>query len=190
MADAQKKLSEKEYIGKSKVSRPVNSSEDVVRIQKAFLQNLAAKMDENNHTIENLADHLNVPYSYIVAIKNGMRRISKAEEATVEKFAHYLDVPVIQVMIWGGAYKPIDFVSRRSLKQGLTSAYSRMANDPIMTSIVPSEQDWNNPKKWSEEAKVTAVLMYEMIAQKLFLKHANMDMDKETEKLFLNYKRK
>ena len=50
--------------------------------------------------------------------------------------------------------------------------------------------DWNNPRKWSEEAKLTITRLYELVSNQLFLKHANAQMDKESEKLFLNYIKK
>lgn len=176
------KKTKADFIAGSNVRKPRFDAENFAEQQKQFIVKLSEKMDENGHNIEDLAEAVGVPYSYVIAIKNGMRRIAKAEEATVEKFAKYLNVPVIQVYIWGGFFKPADFINQRSLPDALKSAYARMINDPITMGIVPNEADWNNKKLWSEDAKVAVVRFYEIIAQKLFLEHAEMEMDAETAK--------
>ena len=161
---------------------------DTAKEQAMFLKRWAAKMDENGHSIEELAHEIDVPYSYIIAIKNGLRRIVKAEESTVKKFATYLDVPLIQIYIWGGFFKPVDFITKRTLKDGINQAFDRMQNDPMMTTITPSAEDWHDEKKWSEEAQLTVVRLYEIVSNELFLKHASLGIDDEAaEKLFLNY---
>ena len=181
---------EDEFVGNARVRKPKQTAADVAQDQQTFLKKLAIKMEENGHTIEDLSNVLDVPYSYIVAVKNGIRRIVKADEATVAKFANYLDVPLVQIYIWGGFFKPSDFISKRTLKDGLKLAFEQMSNDPIMATIVPSAKDWNDPRKWSEEAKMTLTRVYEILSNKLFLEHASSQLDKDSEKLFLNYIKK
>jgi len=181
---------EDKLIAQTNARKTKPTQADVALEQRTFLKKLAAKMEENGHTIDDVSRVLGIPYSYIVAIKNGMHRIAKADQSTVEKFAIYLDVPLVQIYIWSGFFKPMDFISKRTMKDGLSQAFDRMSNDPIMATIVPSAMDWNNPSKWSEEAKLTITRLYELVSNQLFLKHANAQMDKESEKLFLNYIKK
>ena len=181
---------EDEFIGNARVRKPKLTAADIAQDQHMFLKKLASKMEENGHTIEDLANVIGVPYSYIVAIKNGIRRIVKADEATVEKFADYLDVPLVQIYIWGGLFRPVDFISKRTIKDGLKQAFEQMCNDPLMATIVPSALDWNDPRKWSEDAQLTLTRLYEMLSNRLFLEHASVQLDKDSEKIFLNYIKK
>jgi hypothetical protein len=181
---------EDKLIGQTSPRKPKLTREEVAQEQRVFLNKLALKMEENGHTIADVSRVLGIPYSYIVAIKNGMHRIAKADQSTVEKFANYLDVPLVQIYIWSGFLKPVHFISKRTMKDALNQAYDRMTNDPIMATVVPSAMDWNNSRKWSEEAKLTITRLYEMLSNQLFLKHANVPLDKESEKVFLNYMKK
>ena len=128
---------EDKLIAQTNARKTKPTQADVALEQRTFLKKLAAKMEENGHTIDDVSRVLGIPYSYIVAIKNGMHRIAKADQSTVEKFAIYLDVPLVQIYIWSGFFKPMDFISKRTMKDGLSQAFDRMSNDPIMATIVP-----------------------------------------------------
>ena len=190
-ATNQKKMDkDDEFVGEARVRKVRLSPADIALAQQPFLKKLAQKMADNGHSIEDVANALDVPYSYVVAIKNGVRRVVNSDESTIEKFATYLDVPLIQIYIWGGKFKAVDFVAKRTLVDGINQAFDRMSNDPFMTTIVPSAMDWNNSRKWSQDAKLAFTRLYEALAGELFLKHANVELDGDGEKLFLNYIKK
>lgn len=176
-----------EFIGESNVKRPKLTAAEIAKIQKPFTDKLKLEMEKNGHSLSDLPKILDMPYSYLVSIKNGLRRISRAEKTTIQKFADYMGVGAFQIVLWGGEWDPIDFVAIRNLEDGLKSAYLSMRTDPILMTCIPSEDIWDNPEKDPNAMKLFAVNMYEILREQLFLKHANLDLDKDSEKVFRNF---
>jgi transcriptional regulator with XRE-family HTH domain len=153
---------------------------DFTSTQKPFLEALEAAMRQQNMSLEELANRLDIPYSYIIAIKNGNRTIGRADSARVEKFATFLKVPPIQIYVWAGELEPRDFIFTDDLDQRLTLAYDRMAKDPVMITILPKKTEWKNPIKWPINTKVALVRIYELLFQELLLEHATGNFDKKS----------
>jgi transcriptional regulator with XRE-family HTH domain len=145
--------------------------------QTRFLQALEAEMKRQNLSLDDLAKKLKVPYSYIVAIKNGHRGIGAASRDKVERFAAFLNVLVVQIYIWGEVLKPEDFVFSYNIEDTLDSAYEKMINDPIMANILPKKADWENKRIFSQDAKIMCARIYELLSQELLLEHALVDVD-------------
>jgi transcriptional regulator with XRE-family HTH domain len=145
--------------------------------QTRFLQALEAEMKRQNLSLDDLAKKLKVPYSYIVSIKNGHRAIDAASRDKIERFAAFLNVPVVQIYIWGEVLKPEDFVFSYNIEDTLDSAYEKMINDPIMANILPKKADWENKRIFSQDAKIMCARIYELLSQELLLEHALVDVD-------------
>ncbi len=156
------------------------ATNDFLTAQKPFLEALEAAMRLQNMNLEDLAKKLDIPYSYIVAIKNGNRTIGRADPARVEKFAKFLKVPPIQIYIWAGELEPRDFIFTDDLEKRLVLAYDRMAKDPVMVTILPKKAEWKNPVKWPINTKVAFVRVYELLFQELLLEHATGNFDKKS----------
>jgi len=154
---------------------------EIVDRQQMVLKKLAATMQEKGHSLEEAARAAGLSYSYLVGLKNGQRHAVRSDVTRVQKIADYLDVPLVQIYIWGGFFKPIDFIAKRTMKDGVSEAFDRMSNDSIMATMVPSAMDWNNPRKWSDDAKLTLALLYEKLSDQIFLKHAYAELNEEPE---------
>ena len=176
---------ENEISHSTKVRKAKLTAQNIMVKQQSLLKKIEAKMQENNQSLRETASAIGISYSSLVGLRNGKYDVVKSD-VTVEKLANYLEVPLVQIYIWGGFFKPIDFISKRSLQGSLNLAFDQMSNDPLMTTIAPTAMDWNNPRKWNVEAKLTVIRLYELFSNQLLLKHASADMHTDSGNFFLH----
>lgn len=154
------------------------SSAEVILLQEPFLAALKKQMDKDGLTPTQLAKKLDMAYSYIVSLSGGNRMIANSERFRIEKFAEYLNVPVIQIYIWGGLLSPRDFIIRKDLNGTLDNIFHIMESDPALTAILPTETEWTDKKLFPEKAKLFAVQLFELYSNKMLLERATLDKPK------------
>ena len=138
-----------------------------VLVQKPFLVELKRKMDDDGLTSTQLARKLGIPYSYLLALTSGQRLVVNSERSRVEKLANYLDVPIVQVYIWGGLLNPKDFVFQDGLGKRIGDIFKIMKTDRALTGILPTDEDWSNRRIFSEPARLLVAQLYELFREGL-----------------------
>lgn len=174
---SKKPLTREELIESVGTKRGSLSNEDANLIQRPFLVALKKKMDDDGLSPTQLAKKLGIPYSYIVAIINGMRLIGNAERSKIEIFAEYLQVPIVQIYIWGGLLSPKDFVVKLGLSKTLDNVFKIMQEDHALTNILPTIDEWRNKKEFSESAKLVIAQIYELYSNKMLMERANLQTE-------------
>lgn len=179
MTDSKSTINRDSLIESSGTKKRNLSAKEALIVQEPFLSALKKKMDRDGINGPQLAKKLGVPYSYIVALASGNRMVANSERIRVEKFADYLEVPIIQIYIWGGLLAPKDFIIRKGLDKTLDGIFSIMENDPALTAIIPTAREWNDTKQFSERAKLFAAQLFELYTNKMMLEQASLEAPKK-----------
>lgn len=180
MAVEHKTTANREDLIESSGTKKRNLTNDEAQlVQKPFLAALKRKMDADGLSPTQLAKRIGIAYSYLVALTSGMRLIANAERQRVEKFADYLEVPVIQIYIWGGLLSPKDFIVKTTLDKTLDNIFKIMEADPTLIGILPTEVEWANRREFSGRAKLLVAQLFELYSNKMLIERAKLVPEKQ-----------
>lgn len=179
MAEKKPQIANRENLIESVGTKTRNlTQKEALLLQEPFLAALKVQMEKDGLTPPLLAKKLGMAYSYIASLTGGTRMIANSERARIETFAEYLNVPVVQIYIWGGLLGPRDFIIRKDLDSTLDNIFQIMESDPALTSIVPTKKEWTDKKLFSERAKLFAAQIFELFSNKMMLERATLDKPK------------
>ena len=104
-----------------------------------------------------LADHLGIAPSTLSHLKTGRRLASSLGRDVIEKFAEFLNYPVLAVLILAEQVHLSDFYSpRNDLDRAIDRALQFMADDPEWGGMMPKDLEGA-----STHMKLWSVWMYE-----------------------------
>jgi transcriptional regulator with XRE-family HTH domain len=139
-----------------------SAADEVRRLPRlvGWLYKAAAKRGESK--IE-LARRLGITYGYLAQLASGMCATEGIAPSLSRSCAAYLGVPPVAVMLAAGRIQPLDFLlpeSGRSLAMQLNAGLERIAADPLVGCLMPSEV-WDVP----DSVKGMLVALYEDATQ-------------------------
>jgi transcriptional regulator with XRE-family HTH domain len=103
------------------------------------LLNLAiGESQRRNQTMRDLAGHLDISYTYLMAVARGERPADTMARKVYIAFAEYLDIPIAQVYLLSGALKPTDFVVEATVAAKLERLFERMRSDKEWCGLMPT----------------------------------------------------
>lgn len=142
----------------------------------ALIAALWSKMGQNNETPTELASHLGITYTYLMALARGGRPIPQVTRPVLVKAASYLNIPVAQAYLLADALLPEDFVFLPTLDEKIRRIYDAMINDPLWMGYALS------PKQWAGldlSAKLLICLLYERASRTQFFSETEVPSDQE-----------
>lgn len=129
----------------------------------ALLQALYRKAERRGHNKAVLARELGVTYGYLNQLVTGLRQVENVSAHFVRSCAKYLEIPAVAVMLLAGKISLLDFAvpeAARSPVQQLVEGLQRIADDPVVGYLVPSEV-WDAP----DSVKALLIALYEDATQ-------------------------
>lgn len=127
-----------------------------------LIAHLWNKMSQLQETPRDLASNLKISYVYFMALSRGEREVERADRKVFVEAARYLDIPVAQAFLLGGALIPSDFMVESSIEKRIEHNLDMMRNDPAWCGFVPSAKDLKNTP---EKSKILIGLLYERMSQ-------------------------
>jgi len=127
-----------------------------------LIAHLWNKMSQMNETPRELASNLKISYVYFMALSRGEREVERADRKVFVEAARYLDIPVAQAFLLGGALIPSDFMVENSVDARIDRNFEMMRSDPAWCGFVPSAKTLKNTP---EDVKILVGLLYERLSQ-------------------------
>jgi transcriptional regulator with XRE-family HTH domain len=146
--------------------------EEIREYQAQLIERLQVRMAAEGLTQAAFADQLDLKPAFITAIFNGFRWAPKSDRRSLEAFARYLQVPLIQIFIWSGFFGPQDLIVSSELPTQLDTVYKFISNDPLIRHVVPTPQEWEG---CPQIIKLRFILLCEIVTSKALLDHAKME---------------
>jgi len=116
------------------------------------------------------ADYFGVARTTYANVVSGHVYLPNCKRQTIEAFAKGLGIPVIQVYLLCGFFKPSDHLYEIDLEQNLETAYRTVvAQSTDFMMETPAYPIWN---EWPLTAKLYFFLMFQRASQKTVLKQA------------------
>jgi hypothetical protein len=145
--------------------------------QRQLIVQVKTMMARHNIDARRLSEILGLSYSHVVGILAGDRWLGGGDKSNVEKFAKFLGVPVLTILVWCNYITAQDCVVSHGVKESLALALRKLELDPSANVLVPSADDWNETP---ESVQLAFVMMYELYAKRTLLEHAHMELPENT----------
>lgn len=141
--------------------------------QRQLIVQVKTLMGRRNIDARQLSEILGLSYSHVVGILAGDRWLGGGNKENVQKFATFLNVPVLQVYVWCGVLSPEDCVVTHVLKEQLALALRKMELDPAVGILAPRQEDWDETPV---NVQLAFMMMYETYSKQTLLEHAQMEL--------------
>lgn len=152
----------------------------VAELQKELVYRLNERIAKEGGTAKHFADKHRISYTMLGSVLNNARWVAHSDKETVIKpLARVLNVPTITVLIYAGALDHMDFALEETLEDRLQASYSMMVADPQVSAFVPPIEVF---KRWDIETKTSFVMMYQIIAGRVMLDMATVELPAKTTK--------
>lgn len=126
---------------------------------------------ERGQTLKDVARALDMTYSYFLALKAGHHSLFGSYRF-LHSAARYLERPLAEVLMLGGAISLEDFSYKGSLTEQVDLVYLRMNEDVRVRAILPTLKEWS---RLPASAKLTITALYQALFNRQFAGAASGD---------------
>lgn len=112
-----------------------------------------------------ITEELNISYQYWKMIQRGDRPVSAFSKDILQRFANFLDIPLINVLVIAEIFSVTDWLPPSSGPSLLDEAFQSLGSDQLGVPTVDSSA-WDES---SSSAKVTLVYLYQALSGKTFI---------------------
>lgn len=147
---------------------PRTRNEDIPQHIKGYLllEAVVRRCKEEDLDLKSvITEELAISYQYWKMIQRGDRPVSAFSKDILQRFARFLNIPLINVLVIAEIFSVADWLPPSSGHSLLNEAFASLRQEPLGSPPL-DEKVWNNS---SASAKVTLVYLYQALSGKTFI---------------------